>query len=386
MAANLTEIAVQAAKPGSARREIPDGTTPGLYLVVQTSGEKRWAFRYRFEGRTRKLTLNKGLTLKEARTEAKDAASAVRHGTDPALKIGKVAAPADAKDLVEAVVPQFVEKHAKRKTRERSWREAERLLNKEIVPVFVGRRLSDLKRNDVQHLLDAIVDRGAPILANRVLAAFRRMCNWAEERGLTEVNPCDKVKAPSAEKSRDRVLDDSELRRVLAAVASLNDPFRSFLKMLVLTGQRRDEVANLKWSEINFEARLWTLPASRSKNHLQHTIPLSEPALEILNALPRISPYVFSPTGKTAVTSFTRAKATIDRATVDMPAWVFHDLRRTMVSGMAALGIALPVIEKVVNHTSGFVRRNRGSLPAAFSFDAEKRHALVCLGCSCTKG
>ena len=228
-------------------------------------------------------------------------------------------------------------------------------------------------------LLDKIVDRGSPVMANRTLAALRRMCGWAVERGLIEVSPCEKVKAPSAERSRDRVLSDDEVRALWAGCDAIGWPFGALFRVLLLTGQRRDEVANLRWSELDLDTGLWTLPRERAKNDQVHTVPLSAPVLAILRGLPRVGDFVFSTNGRTPVAGFSKAKDRIDRVMAGtgpaLPHWVLHDLRRTAASGMARLGITLPAIEKVLNHTSG----SFGGIVGVYqrhSFADEKRHAL----------
>lgn len=390
MSKALTVRTIESMRPGPARQEIPDGLIAGLYLVVQPSGAKSWACRYRAAGTPRKLTLGTypAIDLKAARELAQRALVDAAGGKDPAAE--KQAARSAAKmpsdrDLIEKVAEAFIERYAKANTRESSWKETKRILDKEVVPAWKGRRLPEIGRADVHELLDGIVDRGAPILANRVLAAVRKMFGWAVERGLVDASPCEKVKAPSAERSRDRVLSDDELRQVWRAADAIGWPFGALFKVLILTGQRRNEVGSMRWSELDLDKKLWTLPRERAKNDVQHSVPLSEPALTILRGLPRVGPYVFSTNGKTPVSGYTRAKQRLDAAlpkAVDggsVPAWVLHDLRRTAASGMARLGIALPVIERVLNHVSG----SFGGIVGVYqrhSFADEKGHALEAWG------
>ena len=218
MAKDLTAIGLTALmrNPPDARRETPDGKVRGLYFVQQPSGAASWALRYRFNGVPKKLTIGPypNVDLKAARDLATAASVALAKGSNPAAdkKQARAAArvPVD-RELVERVVTSFVERYAKKNTREASWRETERLLTKEVADAWKGRRLASITRADVHELLDAIVDRGSPIMANRTLAALRRMCSWAVERGIIDASPCEKVKAPAAERSRDRVIDDNEL-------------------------------------------------------------------------------------------------------------------------------------------------------------------------------
>jgi integrase len=230
----------------------------------------------------------------------------------------------------------------------------------------------------VHELLDGIVDR-APIVANKSFAALRRMCAWAVERGIVDSSPCAGIRAPAPERSRDRVLSDDELRAAWKASEVLGWPFGPMVQLLILTGQRRDEIAEMRWGEIDLAAEIWILPRERSKNDQAHIVPLSETAVAILSSLTRITGkdgFVFTTNGATAVSGFSRAKRRLDALLPEgTPPWVIHDLRRTAASGMARLGINLPVIEKVLNHVSG----SFGGIVGVYQrhgFEAEKRHAL----------
>jgi hypothetical protein len=289
----LTIKAIENFKPGASRREIPDGEVRGLYLQIFPSGKASWAFRYRFGGRTRKLTIGASpeIGLKDARDLARAAHLQIASGEDPGAV--KQAARTDAKalparDMVEKVAAQFLARHVKNlgaATRN----EVGRVIAKEILPAFRGRRLSEIKRPDVIEWLDAIVDRGAPISANRALSWFKGLCNFAVERGVLDVSPIAAIKAPSPETPRDRVLSDDELRSVWEAADALEPVYAGFIKLLILTGQRRSEVAEMRWAEIDLENRVWLLPKERAKNGVEHSIPLSDQAAEILKALPRIA-------------------------------------------------------------------------------------------------
>ena len=386
----LTALAIEKMQPGASRREVPDGLVAGLYLVVQPSGAKSWAVRYRAGGVPRKHTIDSypKIDLRAARDLAQRALVEVARGNDPGAdkKAARVAAKAPAdRGLVEKVVDTFIERHAKPNTKATSAREAERILKREVVGAWKGRPLASITRADVHDLLDTIVDRGSPIQANRTLAALRKMCGWAVERGVIDSSPCEKVKTPSAERSRDRVLNDDELRAIWTGCEMIGWPFGSLFRVLMLTGQRRDEVGSLRWSELDLDGRLWTLPRERAKNGQVHAVPLSGPVVDILSALPCVGDYVFSTNGRTAVSGFSKAKTQLDAAVArarkdqPIPAWVVHDLRRTAASGMARLGVALPVIERVLNHVSG----SFGGIVGVYqrhSFADEKRHALEAWG------
>jgi integrase len=176
------------------------------------------------------------------------------------------------------------------------------------------------------------------------------------------------------------VLDDGELLAVWRAAAELDWPFGPIVQLLILTGQRRDEVAGMRWSELDLAQKTWTLPRGRVKNDNGHEVPLSPQATEIIEKLPRMkgSPFVFTTTGNTAVSGFSKTKEKLDAKT-GVEAWVMHDLRRSAASGMARLGVALPVIEKLLNHSSGTFAGVVG-VYQRHSFSDEKRAALEAWG------
>lgn len=412
----LTVKSVEGAKPDhSARREIADGALPGFYLVVQPSGAKSWALRYRFEGKPKKLTvgpvllerlggeastlpLGTPMTLTEARRAARDALQMIAEGRDPAatkkaVKVASKAVEDVDKDTVAKHGERFVERYCK--PRNRTWKETERQFKKEINPHWGTRKIDSITKRDVIDLLDAIVDRGTPVGANRTLAVLRKFFGWLVGRDVLQLSPCGGIKLPTKESSRDRVLTDDEIRVFWKAVEGFEYPFGPIFRLLLLTGQRRSEVAGLKWNEITLGNEcVWILPAARAKNKREHLIPLPSSTVKIMESLPKIrgKGFVFTTTGETAVSGYSRAKDRLDAAMlsimkkeaeesgndpekITLEHWTFHDLRRTMASKMASLNISLPVIEKVLNHVSG----SFGGIVGVYQrhdFRDEKRTAL----------
>jgi integrase len=379
----LTVKTVEAMRPGADRREIPDGHMPSLYLIVQPSGARSWAVRYRHHGQSRKHTLGSypAIDLKAARALAGKALRAVAEGRDPGRE--KFLARTAKADSVDHVVEEFLERHVRRSNRPRTVQGTERLLRQHVLPHWRGRLMHEITRRDVLDILDRVVDGGAPIAANRVHAAVRKFFNWAVARDILAASPCAGVKPPTAERARDRVLSDVELRFVWQATDKLSGTFGPLVKLLALTGQRRDEVARMRWDELDLDARLWTLPAERTKNSKPHEIPLSNAALAALQNVPNIagSPFVFATNGGASpVSGYSDGKRRLDALLpADMPAWRLHDLRRTCASGLARLGINLPVIEKVLNHSSGSFAGIVG-VYQKHSFADEKRQALEAWG------
>jgi integrase len=195
---------------------------------------------------------------------------------------------------------------------------------------------------------------------------------------LIEVSPCAGIRAPAAETSRDRVLSDDELKAVWRAAEALETPYNGFIKVLILTGARRSEVAEMMWREIDFDARLWRLPAARAKNATEHQIPLSNSAIDVLRALPRIagSDLVFTLSGRVPIRGFHIVKTRVDDLMPACPPWTLHDLRRTFASGCARLGIAVHVVEAALNHKSGSIR-GIAAIYNRYSYDVEKCAAMT---------
>ena len=398
----LTDLAIKKLAAPPSRRELPDGKISGLYLIMQPSGARSWAVRYRADGAPRKLTLGAypALDLASARKRALEALGAVAAGKDPAAgkKIargGGQAQRADETDRVERVVGLFVERHAKPNTRD--WRETERMLRNEVIRRWGNRRLSAVTRADVRDLIDEIRERGAPVRANRVFAGFRKFCNWAMSRDIIAASPCAGVFDLSPETKRDRVLSDAELALVWRACGAISWPFGPIGRLLMLTGARREEVAGARWSEIDMAAGLWTIARERAKNGLAHEVPLCPDAVLIFEGLPHIgdgrSGYVFTTTGATSVSGFSRAKAALDAAIVEtlrsaakvegrapsgatpLAPWVLHDIRRSVATNLQKLGVRLEVTEAILGHVSGS-RAGVVGIYQRHDYAAEKRAAL----------
>jgi integrase len=381
MAKALTVKGIENLNPRKERYEVPDGEVRGLYVQVFSSGARSWCLRYRFARRSRKLTLGSELTLRQARDLAREAHGALARGQDPAaLKQASKIAARPAADLVGDVVAQFLDKHVSDLS-PRTRSEVKRLLNKEVAGPWRTRRLSEITRGDVHALLDPIKDR-APIQASRLLAWLKGMANFAIQRGILESNPFTGIKPPAVSRSRDRVLSDSEIASLWRATDGLDFPYAALIKLLVLTGQRRGEVSGMMWSELDLAKGLWVLPARRSKNSRQHEIPLSDAAIGIIKACPRLdgSDFVLTSSGRRPIGGFDQAKQDLDRLLPpDMPSWVFHDLRRTAASGLARLRIAPHIIESVLNHKSGIV----SGIAAVYNrheYGDERREALEAWG------
>jgi integrase len=381
-----SDLTIKGLSPAAKRVEYPDERVTGLYLVLQPSGARSWAVRYRVDGAPKKLTLGSypAVDLTTARKRAQAAIGEVAGGKDPAAakQASRTAARAASEaqaDRVEHVVGRFIERYAKNKTRD--WRNTERMLKVDVVGRWGGKRLSQITKADIRAMLDAIaIGRKKPIQANRVFAQLRKLCAWAVQNDYIERSPCDGVAAPSPETRRDRFLSDDEIRLAWGAFGATGWPFGDIAKLLLLTGARRDEIAEGRWSEVDLAAKTWTLPGARTKNKREHIIPLSDAAMAIIAQLPRIGDkpdgFIFTTTYRSAVSGFSRAKLAIDKATgAFAERWTFHDLRRTVATNLQKLGVKLEVTEAVLNHVSGS-RAGIVGIYQRHDYAGEKRAAL----------
>ncbi len=324
----FTVRSIEQMRPGRGRREIADAHLPGFYFIVQPSGAKSWAVRYRHNGRTRKFTLGNYPKLKliDARELARAAFRAVAEGHDPMAERKEARRRAQAglndRDLLETVFRDYQKRHVAN-LRPSTAREYERLFVREILPRWRKRHLSEISKQDVLDLLDDFVDRGSPTMANHVFATLRTFFNWALHRNVLVVSPCAGIKKLSEGKGRERMLSDDEIRWLWRACEDINFPFGPITKLLVLTGARRNEVRAMLKSELNLSQRTWTIPATRSKNGLAHEIGLTDAALTVVQSVPSVrnkAGYLFSTNGATPCSGFSRAKARLDKLMLEYAA------------------------------------------------------------------
>jgi integrase len=402
----LTALNVENWKPSAARQEILD--RDGLYFIIQPSGVKAWALRYRrkSDGKAIKHTIGAypAVTLKDARSRATELRAEIERGRDPhGDKIVARRRAAEVDESFEAVARRFIAEHQFRKNR--SWEWAARILGlvvdpdavaerKQCPPLVVvrdgsvdvrgrrrlslvdrwgARRIGDITRADVIATLDKL-SADAPIMANRTLAVLGKLFKWADTKGIANTNPCANMER-AKEQSRDRVLDDKELRKVWNVAGELGHPFAGIVRLLILTGQRRGEIAGLRWSEVDVEDRVIHLPKERTKNMHAHDVPLSTQALALVAGLPRLldADLVFT-IKRQPIIGFSRVKRKLDQAS-GVTGWTLHDLRRSVASGLQRLGVRLEVTEAVLNHRSGSTAGIVG-VYQRHDYAAEKRDAL----------
>lgn len=364
--------------PGG-RQEIWDTIVPGLGVRI---GGRRKTFiaMVRAPGRLRRVTLgvHPGLRLADARAKARELIEQAQNGVDPveARQERERHHEIQQRNTVAAAVEDYIARYAQ--PRQRSWLSTKRRLELYLVTPYGNRPVSTLDRSDVIRALDEVLARGFAIGANRTLANFKTFFRWCVERGLLERSPAELVRAPSIEVSRERVLTDAELKAVWHASFSHPGHYGRIVRLLMLTAQRREEVAAMAWCELEIKARTWTLPAQRTKGARLHLVPLSEPAVEEIRNVPAMSrllfPSLVDSGGGRAFSGWTKAKRSLDLAS-GVTDWRLHDLRRTAATGMARLGIAPAVIERVLNHSSS----SAGPLAAIYQrydYAREKRDTL----------
>ena len=372
MAKKLTAKTIESLRPGPQRREISDGGS-GLFLVLQPSGAKSWAVRFRYAGRPTKLTLGSWptLTLAAARKGAADTLHDLANGIDPSAtrKAAKQKAAESEANTVAAICNEFLQRESKRL---RTIDQRERILRRLVYPAIGNRPVESLKRSEIARLLDRIEDSSGPRMADVTLAVLRRVFHWhalrSDEfrspivRGMGRQSPADHRRA--------RILDDDELRRLWVATAD-RQRFSNLIRFLLLTTARRGEAAEMRWDEVT--GGIWTLPASRSKTKTEVVRPLSRAAQAVLAAQPRITEWVFTTARTGPLKSFSESKAKLD-GVAGLSGYRLHDLRRTSRSLLSRAQVNPDIAERCLGHALPAIRatydRHRYLDEMAHAFEA----------------
>jgi integrase len=368
----LTDAAAAKLKPSNKRRD-HDGN--GLYLVIQPSGVKSWAYRYRVRGQSRKLTLGTlligkadreptgelpALSVSEARQRASAAAVKVSRGGDPAVE--KQMKVARASNTVDAMLDAFVADHV---SGLRSGYQVERAFNMYVRPRLGSKSIYDLQRSDIATMLNEVKEANGPVMADRVLAHFRKALNWQATQDDKFLSPIVRgmAKTKPAERSRKRVLADDEIRDVWAALDKFPGTgcFPRIVKSLLLSMARRNEVSEMRIEELDGD--LWTIPAERYKTKRDHVVPVSTTLRSLIGDH---KGFAFSTTGgEKPFSGFAKCKTQLDRIVADtrkaegrppMKQWQLHDLRRTGRSLMSRAGVPTDHAERAMGHVIGGVR------------------------------
>jgi integrase len=351
--------------PHSKDREIHwDATLPGFGLCVTASGHASFVVQYRAGRRSRRMSLRAGLSLQDARREAKKILGDVARGQDPLAQRQKEAKAGE--DTFRAVAEDYLKREKKR-----SIDQTRAVLKRLVFPKLGSRPIADIRRSDIVRLLDQIRDERGFSMADITLAHVRRILNWHASRADDYRSPIVRGMAHTKpkERARQRILTDDELRAVWGAAGAHNGPWGPFLQFLLLSASRRNEAAQMAWNEL--DGGVWTIPAERYKTGRELVLPLSPLAVSTLERLPRIarSKFVFTFDGQHAFANFSKAKAQFDKA-CGVTGWTLHDLRRTARSLMSRAGVSADVAERCLGHVISGVR---GTYDRHAYFDEKKR-------------
>jgi integrase len=373
----FTVNTIKALKPSNERKEVRDPECRGLYVLVQPTGAKSFAVRYRFDRKPVKLTLPRGITLAAARKAAADALHEVEQGRNPstAKRRAKEAQRVAAANTFKAVAESYLDRESKKEDAERlrslEWRRT--LLQRLVYPTLGDQPITAIKRKAIIELLDAIEDgklvdsKGDPIkggatMAHSTLAIVRKIMRWYAVRDEDYVVPIvpGMARIKPGERARSRVLNDDELRAVWTmAEQRSDDPFAAMVRFMLLTACRRSEAAALTRDEIVPDdiGPCWLLPTARNKVKVDLIRPLSKAVQDLLDAQPRIDdcPYFFT-YGRKPLATFSQCKDEFDEA-CGVTGWTLHDLRRTARTLMSRAGVVSDVAEQCLGHLLSGVRK-----------------------------
>ncbi len=360
-----------------------DDDIPGFGLRLRDGGSSSWIFQYKIGAKHRRITFGKypALETAKAREQAAELHAKVRLGHDPAG--AKADARAHANETFEACARKYLVWQQKQ-VRPSTYGENERHLLRNLTPLH-GLRIDALDKRNIAAQLTRLTTDTGPIQANRTRASLAKFLDWCLREGLVESNQA-LLTNKNVENGRDRVLLNNELAEIWNALPE-ND-FGTITKLLILTGQRKREIADLTWSEIDFGRGVISLPPHRTKNHREHTVPLAAPAIALLEAQiqRRGRDQVFG-IGQGGFSGWSKCKSVLDRGilaarkTADkkakpMASWTIHDLRRAAATGMAELGVQPHIVEAILNHVSG----HKGGVAGIYNratYEPEKRAALA---------
>ncbi len=375
----FTHLSIQKLKAKEDRYDVLETGGRGFGVRVTKKGTKTWIFLYRFEGRPRRMTLGRveDLPLVEARERCEEARKLLRAGTDPGQAAKTQKRINREAPTVEDIVDEYLTRWAQVRKVPDSAKEDERMLRKDLIPLYGSWKAKDVTRKDILRLLDGMLKRGATVTTNRTYACIRKCFGWAVENELIPSSPCINIRPPAPEKPRERVLSEPEIKVIWHGLdkTNMSDLTRLCLKLQFATGARKGECVNLEWRDISGD--WWTLPSSKVKNKQAHRVPLNPIAKLILDQANKLSngkQWVFpsprgdKPMGATAVDFAVRRNRQILGNE-----WSPHDIRRTVASMMALLGVDQATISKCLNHVQRDITSRHYN---QYQYDSEKREAL----------
>ena len=391
--ARITKSLLDSLQGGERDAFVWDNKLSGFGVKVTPAGGKVFIYQYRLGGRgakVRRYTIGKfgPWTPDKARAEAEHLARLVATGTDP--QQAKAERRRQAVDLAFDKYLDRFETDCLKVKWPASYAEARKTLDRFAVPALRSKPLPDITKQDIRACLDPV--KGKTATARNLFATLRRLFNFAVASDDIERSPMAGMEPPPAPDARDRVLSDAELLLVWRASFGLGSPFGPLVRLLILTGARREEVGGLCWSELSEDAAQWLLPVERNKKKRAHVVPLSSLAMAEIAALkgkgdkwPRKG-LLFSTTGKTPVSGFSKAKARLDAEIAKLndkeplAPWRLHDLRRTLATGLQRLGVRFEVTEAILNHVSG-AKSGVAGVYQRHDWADEKRTAIEAWAC-----
>lgn len=391
----LTELQLKNAKPSADKPqyEIRDGKIAGLFVRISKEA-KTFVLKYRFEGRPLRLTVGRypDLSLLEARNKAQDARSQIAKGIDP--QAVKKKEKQKLADRVDGLVKQFIDEECKGPKFEKtgvplktSWKNIKADLDHSkasLVESCGTRSIHHVTDADIASILKKVTAKRGPQAANNALKRMKAFFLWCRKppRRLIAVSPCEGMDKPAEEASRERVVTDAELAAIRQGCDAVGYPYGNIVKLLMLTGQRRTEVAAMRWTELDLDAGNWEMPGDRTKNDEPTIIPLSTLALDILKAVPCLNDtFVFPARGneESHFSGYSKCKKDLDKkALIDGKAlenWTQHDLRRTLATNLGRRQVAPHIIEHILNHKAASMSAV-AKIYNRYQYLDEKRQAL----------
>jgi integrase len=350
-----------------------DAGLPGFGVKVTPKGRRVFIVMYRLAGagsRLRKYTIGPygRITLPMARAQAQKIFAARLDGRDPAEE-KKQSRRRLVVDRIDDLIERFIQEHV---SRVGTSKRLTNLLRRDVIPYWGAKSIHEIKKRDVSDLVSLIAQRNAHA-SHRLLKTLKTFFKWCVGRAVIDFSPAEGLSSGYRETSRDRVLTDQELAAIILGARQMPHPYAGIVEFLALTGQRREEVAQLKRDELDEKARTWTIPGARTKNKKAHIVHLSEPAWRVMAETPEGDLVLSTSRGK-RFQAFGIGKRALDKLS-GITGWRLHDLRRTIVSGMARLGVPPHVADKILNHQAGTIS-GVAAVYQRHDFLAERKEAL----------